>query len=50
MKIGLQMVEFLSEDPCFVEFLEWIENEWQSEFLAVQEKGISHMEKKRSMM
>ena len=35
------MVQFLSEEPCFVDLLEWIEHELYSEdqhVLAVQEK------------
>ena len=43
-----QMVQFLSQEPYFVAFLEWIENELYSEeqhFLAVQEKNILHEEK-----
>ena len=40
-----QMVQFLSQEPYFVAFLGWIENELYSEeqhFLAVQEKNIPH--------
>ena len=43
-----QMVQFLSQEPYFVAFLELIENELYSEeqhFLAVQDKNILHEEK-----
>ena len=42
------MVQFLSQEFKFVDFVEWIENELCSEehsFLAVQEKNIPHEEK-----
>ena len=41
-------MQFLSQEPYFVAFLEWIENELYAEeqhFLAVQEKNILHEEK-----
>ena len=43
-----QTVQFLSQEPYFVAFLEWIENELHLEeqhFLAVQEKNIQREEK-----
>ena len=40
-----QLIQFLSQEPYFVEFLEWIENDLGSEnqhFTAVEEKNLEH--------
>ena len=40
-----QMIQFLSQEPYFVEFLEWIENDLYSEdqhHIAIKEKNLEH--------
>ena len=43
--MALQLIQFLSHEPYFVEFLEWIENDKGSKnqhFTTVHEKNLEH--------